>query len=384
VTPIQIPNKLPDVGTTIFAVMTQLAQAHGAINLGQGFPDFDPPLALQQALTQAMVDGRNQYPPEAGILALRQQIALKSERLYGRQVNPDTDITITAGATEALFLAISSAVQAGDEAIVLDPCYDAYVPMLQLQNARVLRVPLRLPDFSVDWQRVRDAVTAKTRLIIVNTPHNPSGAVFSPADWDALAVIIRDRNIVVISDEVYEHLVFDGGAHHSVLRHPELAERSYVLSSLGKTYHCTGWRAGYCIAPPALSAQFHKLHQFTSYSAFGPAQWAFADALARAPEHYLQLPAFYQASRDRFRALLQGSRFKLLDVPGGFFQIVDYSAIRDIDDRSFSEWLVREGGVAAIPLSAFYETPPDARLLRLCFAKRDATLVAAAERLCRL
>lgn len=383
-TPIQIPNKLPDVGTTIFAVMTQLAQAHGAINLGQGFPDFDPPPALQQALTQAMADGRNQYPPEAGILALRQQIALKTERLYGRQVNPDTDVTITAGATEALFLAISSAVQAGDEAIVLDPSYDAYVPMLQLQNARVLRVPLLLPDFSVDWQRVRDAVTAKTRLIIVNTPHNPSGAVFGSADWDALAAIVRDRNIVVIADEVYEHLVFDGGAHHSVLRHPELAERSYVLSSLGKTYHCTGWRVGYCIAPPALSAQFHKLHQFTSYSTFGPAQWAFADALARAPEHYLELPAFYQASRDRFRALLQGSRLKLLDVPGGFFQIVDYSAIRDIDDRSFSEWLVREGGVAAIPLSAFYQTPPDARLLRLCFAKRDATLVAAAERLCRL
>ncbi|MHB1895536.1 MAG: pyridoxal phosphate-dependent aminotransferase [Metallibacterium sp.] len=380
----QIETKLPAVGTTIFTVMSQLALQHQAINLGQGFPDFDPPQALQDALARAMREGRNQYAPMTGITALREQIALKTERLYGRRVGVDTEITVTSGATEALFAAIACSVRAGEEVIVLDPCYDSYQPAIDLQGARAVHVPLRLPDFSVDWQRVRDAVTPRTRMIIVNSPHNPSGAVFSTADLDALAELVQAHGLWVLSDEVYEHIVFDGAQHQSVLRHAALAERSFVVSSFGKTYHCTGWKLGYCIAPKVLSAEFRKVHQYLTFCSFQPAQWAFAEMLAHAPAHYLELPVFYQAKRDLFRALLAPSRLQLLDVPGGYFQLADYSAIRDVDDLNFCDWLVREVGVAAIPLSPFYETPPDARLLRFCFAKSDATLAAAAERLCKL
>ena len=380
----QIETKLPAVGTTIFTVMSQLAIEHKAINLGQGFPDFEPPLELQDALARAMREGRNQYAPMTGITALREQIALKTERLYGRRVGVDTEITVTSGATEALFAAIACGVRAGEEVIVLDPCYDSYQPAIDLQGARAVHVPLRLPDFSVDWQRVRDAITPRTRMIIVNSPHNPSGAVFSVADLDALAELAQAHGLWVLSDEVYEHIVFDSAQHQSVLRHAVLAERSFVVSSFGKTYHCTGWKLGYCIAPKTLSAEFRKVHQYLTFCSFQPAQWAFAEMLAQAPEHYLALPAFYQAKRDAFRALLASSRLKLLAVPGGYFQLADYSAIRDVDDLNFCDWLVREVGVAAIPLSPFYETPPDARLLRFCFAKSDATLAAAAERLCKL
>ncbi|MHB8385608.1 pyridoxal phosphate-dependent aminotransferase [Metallibacterium sp.] len=380
----QIETKLPAVGTTIFTVMSQLALQHQAINLGQGFPDFDPPQALQDALARAMREGRNQYAPMTGITALREQIALKTERLYGRRVGVDTEITVTSGATEALFAAIACSVRAGEEVIVLDPCYDSYQPAIDLQGARAVHVPLRLPDFSVDWQRVRDAVTPRTRMIIVNSPHNPSGAVFSTADLDALAELVQAHGLWVLSDEVYEHIVFDGAQHQSVLRHAALSERSFVVSSFGKTYHCTGWKLGYCIAPKVLSAEFRKVHQYLTFCSFQPAQWAFAEMLAHAPAHYLELPVFYQAKRDLFRALLAPSRLQLLDVPGGYFQLADYSAIRDVDDLNFCDWLVREVGVAAIPLSPFYETPPDARLLRFCFAKSDATLAAAAERLCKL
>jgi methionine aminotransferase len=296
----------------------------------------------------------------------------------------DTEITVTSGATEALFAAIACSVRAGEEVIVLDPCYDSYQPAIDLQGARAVHVPLRLPDFSVDWQRVRDAITPRTRMIIVNSPHNPSGAVFSAADLDALAGLAQTHGLWVLSDEVYEHIVFDGAQHQSVLRHAALAERSFVVSSFGKTYHCTGWKLGYCTAPKALSAEFRKVHQYLTFCSFQPAQWAFAQMLEQAPAHYLELPAFYQAKRDHFRALLAPSRLKLLAVPGGYFQLADYSAIRDVDDLNFCDWLVREIGVAAIPLSPFYETPPDARLLRFCFAKSDATLAAAAERLCKL
>lgn len=380
----QIETKLPAVGTTIFTVMSQLAIEHKAINLGQGFPDFDPPQALQDALARAMREGRNQYAPMTGITALREQIALKTERLYGHRVGVDTEITVTSGATEALFAAIACSVRAGEEVIVLDPCYDSYQPAIDLQGARAVHVPLRLPHFSVDWQRVRDAITPRTRMIIVNSPHNPSGAVFSAADLDALAELAQAHGLWVLSDEVYEHIVFDGAQHQSVLRHPALAERSFVVSSFGKTYHCTGWKLGYCIAPKTLSAEFRKVHQYLTFCSFQPAQWAFAEMLAQAPAHYLELAAFYQAKRDHFRALLAPSRLQLLSVPGGYFQLADYSAIRDVDDLNFCDWLVREVGVAAIPLSPFYETPPDARLLRFCFAKSDATLAAAAERLCKL
>jgi len=380
----QIQTKLPKVGTTIFTVMSQLAQQHNAVNLGQGFPDFDGPQSLRDALAEAMNSGKNQYAPMTGIAALREQIALKTERLYARKVNAEAEVTVTSGATEAIFAAIAAVVRPGDEVIVLDPCYDCYEPAIDLVGGRAVHVPLNLPDFSVDWQRVKDAITAKTRVIMVNSPHNPSGAVFSAADLDTLAELTRGSEILVISDEVYEHIVFDGALHQSALRHAELAERSFVVSSFGKTYHCTGWKVGYCIAPRALSAEFRKVHQYLTFCTFGPAQWAFAEVLAKDPQHYLDLPAFYQAKRDRFRELLAPTRFTLLPVGGAYFQLVDYSAISDKDDLNFSEWLVREAGVAAIPVSAFYETAPDARIVRFCFAKSDATLAAAAERLARI
>ncbi|WP_027484006.1 pyridoxal phosphate-dependent aminotransferase [Rhodanobacter sp. OR87] len=378
-----IATKLPKVGTTIFSVMSQLALERKAVNLGQGFPDFEPPQGLRDALGRAMNEGRNQYAPMHGIAALREQIVLKTERLYGRRLNVDTDITLTSGATEAIFAAIAATVRAGEEVIVFDPAYDCYEPAIELQGARAVHIPLTVPTFAIDWQRVRDAVTSKTRMIMINSPHNPSGAVLSAADLDELAAIVRETEIVVLSDEVYEHIVYDG-AHESVLRHPELAGRSIVVSSFGKTYHCTGWKVGYAVAPAALSAEFRKVHQYLTFCTFHPAQAAFAEFMASDPQHYLELPAFYQAKRDRFRTLLAPSRFKLLDVPGGYFQLVDYSAIRDEDDLAFSRWLVEHGGVAAIPLTPFYERAPGTRLLRLCFAKSDATMEAAAERLCRL
>ena len=380
----QIRTKLPKVGTTIFSVMSQLATQHKAINLGQGFPDFDGPQSLRDALTAAMNAGKNQYAPMTGVPKLREQIALKTERLYGRKVSADTEVTVTSGATEALFAAIAAVVHSGEEVIVLDPCYDSYEPAIDLSGGRTVHVPLRLPDFSVDWQRVKDAVTPRTRMILINSPHNPSGAVLDASDLETLAGIVRGTDIFVLSDEVYEHIIFDGLAHQSVLRHAELAARSFVISSFGKTYHCTGWKVGYCIAPPQLSAEFRKVHQYLTFCTFGPAQWAFADVLESDPQHYLDLPAFYQAKRDRFRELLAPSKFKLLPVKGAYFQLVDYSALGTADDLNFSEWLVREAGVAAIPVSAFYETPPDARLIRLCFAKSDAILAGAAEKLCRL
>ena len=379
-----IQTKLPKVGTTIFTVMSQLALQHQAVNLGQGFPDFEPPQLLRDALTRAMNEGRNQYAPMHGTAALREQIVLKTQQLYGRKLDVDTDITVTSGATEAIFAAIAAIVRADEEVIVFDPAYDCYEPAIELQGAHAVHIPLLVPSFAIDWQRVRDALTPKTRMILINSPHNPSGAVLSAADLDVLATIVRDTNIVVLSDEVYEHIVYDGAQHESVLRHPELAERSIVISSFGKTFHCTGWKVGYAVAPAPLSAEFRKVHQYLTFCTFHPAQVAFAEFLATHPEHYRELPAFYQAKRDRFRALLQPSRFKLLDVAAGYFQLVDYSAIRDEDDLAFSRWLVSEGGVAAIPISPFCASPPATRLLRLCFAKSDATMDAAAKRLCQL
>jgi len=380
----QILTKLPKVGTTIFTVMSQLATQHKAINLGQGFPDFDGPQSLRDALAAAMNSGRNQYAPMTGVPKLREQIALKTEKLYGRKVSADTEVTVTSGATEALFAAIAAVVHAGEEVIVLDPCYDSYEPAIELAGARAVHVPLSLPDFSVDWARVKAAITPKTRMILINSPHNPTGAVLSADDLDALAELVRGTDIFVLSDEVYEHIIFDARSHQSVLRHAELAARSFVVSSFGKTYHCTGWKVGYCIAPPQLSAEFRKVHQYLTFCTFSPAQWAFADVLEADPQHYLDLPHFYQAKRDRFRELLAKSKFRLQPVGGAYFQLVDYSAISDKDDLNFCEWLVREAGVAAIPVSAFYENPPESRLIRFCFAKSDETLVAAAERLCKL
>ncbi|MEP6483869.1 MAG: pyridoxal phosphate-dependent aminotransferase [Rudaea sp.] len=380
----QIRTKLPKVGTTIFTVMSQLAMEHKAVNLGQGFPDFEGPQSLRDALARAMNSGKNQYASMTGVPKLREQIAIKTERLYSRKVNPDTEVTVTSGATEALFAAIAATVRPGEEVIVLDPCYDSYEPAIELAGGRTVHIPLNLSDFSVDWQRVKNAVTPHTRMILINSPHNPSGAILDAADLNALAEITRDTDIFVLSDEVYEHIIFDGLEHQSVSRHPELSARSFVVSSFGKTYHCTGWKVGYCIAPQPLSAEFRKVHQYLTFCTFNPAQWAFADALEDDPQHYLDLPAFYQTKRDYFRKLLATSKFKLLPVKGAYFQLVDYSAIAQSDDLNFCEWLIREAGVAAIPVSAFYETPPDAKIVRLCFAKNDETLNAAAERLCKL
>lgn len=380
----QITSKLPRVGTTIFSVMSQLAAQHKAVNLGQGFPDFEPPQALREAVTRAMAKGCNQYAPGIGTAPLRQQIAVKTAALYGRTVSPEADITVTSGATEALFAAIAAVVRQDDEVIIFDPAYDSYEPAINLQGARAVHVPLQAPEFGIDWNRVREAIGLKTRMILVNSPHNPSGAVLSAADLDALAQITRDTSIVVLSDEVYEHIVYDGAPHQSMLRHEELAERSIVVSSFGKSFHCTGWKVGYAVAPAALSAELRKVHQYLTFSTFHPAQVALAEFLESEPTHLQELPAFYQAKRDRFRQLLAPSRLHLLDVPGGYFQLVDYREVRDVDDMEFCRWLVREGGVAAIPLSPFCERPPASRLVRLCFAKADETLQEGAARLCRL
>ena len=378
----QIESKLPKVGTTIFTVMSQLAAEHGAVNLGQGFPDFALPPFLAEALVKAMGEGKNQYAPMTGIAPLRQAIAAKTFECYGRAVDADAEITVTSGASEAIFNAVLAVVRPGDEVIVLDPCYDCYEPAIELAGARTIHVPLDAQDFSVDWQKVRDAVSARTRMLFINTPHNPSGAMLGVEDMHALAEIVRDTEIIVLADEVYEHIVFDGRRHESVLRYPELAERSFVVSSFGKTYHCTGWKIGYCIAPPALSAEFRKVHQYNTFCSFAPAQWAFAAMIETHPEHHRELGAFYQAKRDQFARQLQGTRLKALAVPGGYFQLVDYSAISDLPDLEFCRWLTIEKGVTAIPLSGFYETAPvDQRLIRLCFAKNQDTLDTAIARL---
>lgn len=375
-------SKLPKVGTTIFTVMSQLALEHQAVNLGQGFPDFPVPERLIAELDRAMREGKNQYAPMTGIPALRQAIAAKTLRCYGRSVDADAEITVTSGASEAIFDAVLALVRPDEEVIVLDPCYDCYEPAIELAGARAVHVPLGDADFSVDWQRVRDAVTPRTRMLMLNSPHNPSGAMLTATDMQALADLLRDAEIILLSDEVYEHIIFDGARHESVLRYPELAARSVVVSSFGKTYHCTGWKIGYAIAPPALSAELRKVHQYNSFCSFAPAQWAFAAMIEAEPEHYEQLGAFYQAKRDRFREQLMTTRLRPLPVPGGYFQLVDYSEVSDLPDVDFCRWLTIEKGVAAIPLSPFYGVPPAGqRLARLCFAKLESTLDAAIERL---
>jgi len=375
-------SKLPNVGTTIFTVMSQLAVEHHAVNLGQGFPDFAVPARLVEELDKAMRAGHNQYAPMSGIPALREAIADKTGRCYGWRPDPNLEITVTSGASEAIFDAVQAVVHAGDEVIVLDPCYDCYEPAIDLAGARAVHVPLDPATFAPDWQRVRDAITAKTRMLMINSPHNPSGAMLTAQDMGTIADLLRDTSIVLLSDEVYEHIVFDGRRHESALLTPELRERAFVVSSFGKTYHCTGWKIGYCIAPPALTTEFRKVHQYNTFCSFTPAQHAFAAMIQAEPEHYEQLGAFYQGKRDRFRAQLETTKLKPLPVPGGYFQLVDYSAVSDLDDLAFCKWLTTEKGVAAIPLSPFYQTPPAGqRLARLCFAKNEVTLDMAIARL---
>jgi len=379
-----IDTKLPAVGTTVFTVMSRLAEEHGAVNLGQGFPDFDPPPALLAALERQIKSGKNQYAPMAGVPRLCERIALTLERSYGRRLDPATEITITSGATEGIFDAITASVHPGDEVILLDPSYDAYEPAVHLAGARAVHVPLRLPDFSVDWQRVSDALSPRTRLVVLNFPHNPSGAVLAPGDLETLAELLRPHRALVLSDEVYEHIVFDGRAHQSVLRHPELAARSFCVSSFGKSFHATGWKVGWVAAPPELTRELRKVHQFVTFATSTPAQHAFADVLTEEPEYLATLGGFYQRKRDHFRALLADLPFNLFPVSGAYFQLVDYSRLSAEGDLDFARRLTTDVGVAAIPLSPFYETPPEQRIVRFCFAKEDQTLEKAAERLHRL
>ncbi|MBC2678483.1 pyridoxal phosphate-dependent aminotransferase [Pseudomonas baltica] len=381
-----ISSKLPNVGTTIFTTMSQLAAQTGALNLSQGFPDFDGPPALLEAVGRHVLAGHNQYSPMTGLPALREQVATKVERLYRRTVSAETEITITPGATQAIFCAIQAVIRHGDEVIVFDPCYDSYEPSVELAGGTCVHVQLDAENFTIDWQRLSDAITARTRMIIINTPHNPSGALISAAELDQLAALIADRDIYILSDEVYEHLVFDGVAHASVLAHERLYERAFVVSSFGKTYHVTGWKTGYVIAPPALSRELRKVHQYVSFCGVTPLQYALADYMAAHPGHVDELPAFYQGKRDLLCDLLADSRFTLTPTPGTYFQLVDYSAIRpDLSDVDMALWLTREHGVASIPVSVFYRTPvADQRLIRLCFAKREETLREAASTLCRI
>jgi methionine aminotransferase len=378
------PSKLPRVGTTIFTVMSRLAQECGAINLSQGFPDFDPPPRLVDFVAEHMRRGINQYAPMAGWPALLEAIAAKVGHLYGCNVDPQSSVTVTSGATEALFCAVHAVVRPGDEVIVLEPAYDSYEPAVELAGGAVVRVPLLRPGFGVDWQRVRDSISPRTRLLIVNSPHNPTGAVFAQGDLDALEDILRDNNVLLLSDEVYEHIVFDGRTHQSLLARPALAARSFVVSSFGKTYHCTGWKVGNCVAPPGLTAEFRKVHQFVQFAVAAPMQAALAQFLGECPSHARELGAFYQSKRDRFLELLIGTPLRPIPTAGTYFQLADYSAVSLQPDVEFARALTREVGVAAIPVSVFSAGGPTERLVRFCFAKNDATLDAAGERLSRL
>lgn len=381
-----ISSKLPNVGTTIFTTMSNLAAQTGALNLSQGFPDFDGPPALLDAVGRHVHSGHNQYAPTTGLPALREQVAAKVARLYARTVSADSEVTITPGATQAIFCAIQAVIRNGDEVIVFDPCYDSYEPSVELAGGKCVHVQLDAVDFTIDWQQLGEAITARTRMIVINTPHNPSGALISAVELDRLAAMIADRDIYILSDEVYEHLVFDGVIHASVLAHEQLFQRAFVVGSFGKTYHVTGWKTGYVVAPPALTAELRKVHQYVSFCGVTPLQYALADYMAEQPGHVDELPGFYQAKRDLFCDLLTDSRFRFTRTPGSYFQLVDYSAIRpDLNDVDMALWMTREHGVASIPISVFYRKPiPEQRLVRLCFAKREETLREAAQRLCRI
>ncbi|WP_022978871.1 pyridoxal phosphate-dependent aminotransferase [Ideonella sp. B508-1] len=378
-----VRSRLPQVGTTIFTVMSALAQQHGAVNLGQGFPDFEGDPALLDAVNQAMREGHNQYPPMAGVPALREAIAGKIASIHGHAYDPGSEITVTAGATQALLTAVLALVQPGDEVVVLEPCYDSYEPSITLAGARTVRVPLDPQTLHVDFERLAAALSPRTRLLIINTPHNPSGMVWTEAERAQLRDLLRPTDILVLSDEVYEHMVFDGRPHASVSADPELAARSIVVSSFGKTFHVTGWKVGYVAAPAPLMAEFRKVHQFNVFTVNTPMQHGLARYLAD-PAPYRDLPAFYQRKRDLFRQGLASTRFELLPCEGTYFQCVDYSAISDLDDTAFCRQLIEQVGVAAIPLSAFYAEPPARRLIRFCFAKQDATLDQALTRLQKL
>lgn len=373
-----LTNKLPGKGTNIFTLMSKLAQEHGAINLAQGFPDFDGPPALLEGVARHIAMGHNQYAPLAGVPELREQIAVKVLDLYGRQVDPGCEVVVTPGATEAIFIAITAVVHPGDEVIVFDPAYDTYEPGVSLNGGITKHINLQYPDFAIDWQQVRDTINDRTRLIILNTPHNPTGALWSEEDIRQLRDVITGRDILLLSDEVYEHIYFDGEQHLSLLRYPDLAARTFVISSFGKTYHTTGWRVGYCIAPRPLMDEFLRIHQFINFSTHTPMQYAIADFLSDCPQHHRDLGSFYQQKRDLFLDLMAPSRFELIPSKGTYFQLAGYSAISTEQDTEFSARLTREHKVACIPVSVFYDKAPDQKVVRFCFAKHDDTLHEAA------
>jgi methionine aminotransferase len=377
---IKLQSRLPGVGTTIFTVMSKLAADVGAINLSQGFPDFDCDPELVELVARHMREGRNQYAPMPGVLALREAIAAMYVDAGARRYDPETEITVTSGATEAIFCAVAAAVHPGDEVIVLEPCYDSYVPAIELNGGTPVFVPLRFPEYAVDWDAVRRAVTARTRLILVNTPHNPTGAVFTRDDITALADIADGSGILVVGDEVYQHIIFDGQRHESLALHESLASRSFVVGSFGKTYHATGWKVGYAAAPAALTTELRKVHQFVQFSTITPVQYAIAEFLA-AGRGLEGIARFFQAKRDRFLALMEGSRFVPLRSRGSYFQLMDYSAISNEADADFAVRITREHGVASIPTSPFLHRQPAPHVVRFCFAKKDETLERAAERL---
>lgn len=379
-TPVAIDSKLPSVGTTIFTVMSKLATDCGAINLSQGFPDFQAEPALFEATLAAMQAGRNQYPPMTGMPELRRAIADKIESLYGARYDEDQEITVTAGATQAIFTAIAAFVRAGDEVIVFEPVYDSYVPAIETVGGKAVFAQLEFPDYKPDWNQVRALITPRTRMIIINSPHNPTGSLLAADDLDALAELTRNTDIVVLSDEVYEHIVYDGARHQSIATHPELAARSLIVSSFGKTYHITGWKIGYIYGAQDLTREFRKVHQFNVFTVNTPCQLGIADYMRDASRH-LGLAKFYEEKRDYFRAQLQGSRFELLPCRGTYFQVARYDAISDLSENEFAQWLTSEVGVAVIPVSAFYHDGRDDRVVRFCFAKKESTLAAAGEKL---
>src|SRR5688572_28652081 len=379
----RIASKLPNVGTTIFTVMSRLAAEHNAINLSQGFPDFDCARELRDLVTKYMNAGLNQYPPMAGVMRLRERIAEKAESLYGARYDPEHEVTVVPGATYGIYTALATLVRPGDEVVVLEPTYDSYVPGIEVNGGVPVYVQLRYPDYSIDWQQVSRAITPRTRAIIINSPNNPTASVFSGEDMRVLDGMLRGTDIVVISDEVYEHIVFDGHQHQSAARYPGLAERSFIVSSFGKTYHVTGWKMGYCLAPRELMREFRKVHQFNVFTCNTPVQYALAEFMQE-PQHYLELAEFYQRKRDYFRDRVRESRFTLLPSNGTFFQSVRYDDITAENDADFAIRLTREHGIAAIPLSAFYHRPPGHKVLRFCFAKREETLFKGTEILRRI
>ncbi|WP_437733920.1 methionine aminotransferase [Sorangium sp. So ce1335] len=378
-----IPSKLPSTGVSIFTVMTRLANEHGAINLSQGFPDFDCAPELVETVARHMRAGHNQYAPMQGVLALREALAAKIERIYGRRYDPATEITVTSGATEGIFSTLTALVRPGDEVILFQPCYDSYAPAVLLNGGTPVFVTLRFPDYRVDWDEVRRAITPRTRLLLINSPHNPTGTMLSADDMRELARVVDGTDALVVGDEVYEHIVFDGRRHESLARYPELADRSVVISSFGKTYHTTGWKVGYCAAPQPLSAEIQRAHQFVTFAVNAAIQLAYAEVVARDPLA-ADLAPFYQAKRDRFLKLIEGSRLRPLPCEGTYFQLVDYSDITTERDADFALRLIREHGVAAIPISPFLSGAEPGPVLRFCFAKRDETLERAAERLRRV